>query len=45
MGRSEDSTEEARAVAALKDSGFSGLRVLILVVHVPRWNLGHPRIK
>lgn len=36
MGRSEDSTAEAHAVAALKGSGFSGLklRVLILVVHV-----------
>lgn len=36
MGRSEDSTAEAHAVAALKGSDFSGLklRVLILGVHV-----------
>lgn len=47
MGRSEDSTAEAHAVAALKGSEFSGLRlrVLILGVHVlGRWNLGTWRL-
>lgn len=46
-GRSEDSTAEAHAVAALKGSGFSGckLRVLILGVHVlVRCNLGTWRL-